>query len=70
MRHNRITPDVGFVGMIKGSERYIVIFDYQYLEQAKQATARWAFDPSLSLTKENATILMDAIRIAGEKMAG
>jgi hypothetical protein len=58
-----MTPEpINVVGLFKGAEHYIVLFDEASADQARIALGHWAENPELSLDWYDAAIMAQTIR--------
>lgn len=54
--------DVIATGIPKGDERYVVVYRERDVAQARRVLARWATDPSLSFTWQDAAKMSQQMR--------
>lgn len=66
---NRITPTdptIAISALVKGEERYIILYDDASRQEAIQQTGRWAGNPELSFSWYDAAYLARSIRKEGK----
>jgi len=58
-------PDIpSTLCLVRGAERYVLLFDYASRSEAMRTLGRWASNPELSFTWHNAAVMSNAIREA------
>ena len=57
--------DINVLALVKGSERYIFLFDDTQRAQALRTLGRYASDPELSFTWYDAAVLSQKVRQSG-----
>lgn len=67
---NRMEGDVNVLALVKGSERYILLFTDQYRGSAISHLGRMASDPELSFTWYDAAVLSQRLRRQEEACRG
>lgn len=59
--------DINVVAIVKGSERYVFLYDDASREQTLRTLGRYASDPELSFTWYDAAIASREIRAAAQQ---
>jgi len=62
-----VSEDINVVALVKGSERYIFLYDDGNRAQALRVLGRYASNPELSFTWYDAAILSQKIRRQGRE---
>lgn len=62
-----MSEDINVVALVKGSERYIFLYDDDNRSQALRILGRYASSPDLSFTWYDAAILSQKIRRQGRE---
>ena len=57
--------DINVLALVKGSERYIFLFDDNQRAEALRMLGRYASDPELSFTWYDAAVLSQKVRQSG-----
>jgi len=60
------TPDINVLGMVKGSERYVFLFDDNNRQETLRALGRYAANPDLSFTWYDAAVMSQKVRETNE----
>lgn len=63
---NRLDTDASLIALVKGSERYVIIFPDTRRADALRQLGRWAVEPELSFTWYDAATLSQRIRNQGD----
>jgi hypothetical protein len=68
MRRSRdVTQDINVLALVKGSERYIFLFDDEHRGEALRTLGRFASNPDLSFTWYDAAVLSQKIRQTADR---
>lgn len=59
-----MTQDINVLALVKGEERYVVLYDDARRSDALRLLGRWATDPQLSFDWFDAAALANKIRLA------
>ena len=62
-----MTQDINVLALVKGSERYIFLFDDSNRSEALRTLGRFASNPDLSFTWYDAAVLSQKIRQTAEQ---
>jgi hypothetical protein len=57
-----VTQDINVLALVKGSERYVFLFDDQNRSETLRTLGRYASNPELSFTWYDAAVLSQKIR--------
>jgi len=57
-----VSQDINVLALVKGSERYIFLFDDEHRAEALRTLGRYASNPELSFTWYDAAVLSQKIR--------
>jgi hypothetical protein len=57
-----VSQDINVLALVKGSERYIFLFDDQHRAETLRTLGRYASNPELSFTWYDAAVLSQKIR--------
>ena len=57
-----MTQDINVLALVKGSERYVFLFDDENRSETLRTLGRYASDPDLSFTWYDAAVLSQKIR--------
>ena len=57
-----MTQDINVLALVKGSERYVFLFDDKNRSETLRTLGRYASDPELSFTWYDAAVLSQKIR--------
>lgn len=60
--HPEGAEDINVLALVRGEERYILLFTDGQKTEALRTLGRWASDPELSFTWYNAAVLSQKIR--------
>jgi DNA transposition AAA+ family ATPase len=60
-------PDINVLALVKGSERYVILYDDASKAEALRQLARWASNPGLSLNWWDAAHMGKKIRKVNDK---
>jgi hypothetical protein len=64
-----VTQDINVLALVKGSERYIFLFDDEHKADALRQLGRFASNPELSFSWYDAAVLSQRIRQAAQPAA-
>lgn len=64
-----MTQDINVLALVKGTERYIFLFDDKNRSETLRTLGRFASNPELSFTWYDAAVLSQKIRQVGEQQA-
>ena len=64
-----MTQDINVLALVKGSERYLFLYDDAHRAETLRTLGRFASNPELSFTWYDAAILSQKIRQEGKKTA-
>ncbi len=72
MRHHEkerpaVPAEINVLALVKGSERYVFLFDDQSRSEALRQLGRYASNPELSFTWYDAAVLSQKIRLTAEE---
>ena len=68
MRRSRdVAQEINVLALVKGSERYIFLFDDEHRSDTLRTLGRFASNPELSFTWYDAAVLSQKIRQTAEK---
>ena len=59
--------DINVIALVKGSERYVFLFDDESREETLKALARHAANPELSFSWYDASVLGQKVRRSGTR---
>ncbi len=62
-----VAQDINVLALVKGSERYIFLFDDDHRSEALRTLGRFASNPELSFTWYDAAVLSQKIRQTGDR---
>jgi hypothetical protein len=62
-----VTQDINVLALVKGSERYIFLFDDEHKADALRQLGRFASNPELSFSWYDAAVLSQRIRQAAQQ---
>lgn len=62
-----VAQDINVLALVKGSERYIFLFDDEHRSDALRTLGRFASNPDLSFTWYDAAVLSQKIRQTAER---
>jgi len=62
-----VTQDINVLALVKGSERYIFLFDDERRSEALRQLGRFASNPELSFSWYDAAVLSQRIRQAAQE---
>jgi len=62
-----VAHDINVLALVKGSERYIFLFDDEHRSEALRTLGRFASNPELSFTWYDAAVLSQKIRQTAER---
>lgn len=62
--------DINMLALVKGGERYVLMFDDDHKAEALRTVGRWASSPELSFTWFDAAVLSQKIRSNDEGCKG
>ena len=62
-----VAQDINVLALVKGSERYIFLFDDDHRSDALRTLGRFASNPDLSFTWYDAAVLSQKIRQTAER---
>lgn len=65
-RATNVTQDINVLALVKGSERYIFLFDDSRRADTLRTLGRYASNPDLSFTWYDAAVLSQKVRQAGK----
>jgi hypothetical protein len=65
-----VTQDINVLALVKGSERYIFLFDDAHRAETLRMLGRYASNPDLSFTWYDAAVLSQKIRHVTRRVAG
>ena len=64
-----MTQDINVLALVKGSERYIFLYDDENRSEALRTLGRFASNPELSFTWYDAAVLSQKIRQTAQEAA-
>ena len=64
-----MTQEINVLALVKGSERYVFLYDDTSRAEALRVLGRFASNPELSFTWYDAAVLSQKIRQEGQKQA-
>ena len=64
-----MTQEINVLALVKGSERYVFLYDDTSRAEALRVLGRFASDPELSFTWYDAAVLSQKIRHESQKQA-
>ena len=64
-----MTKDINVLALVKGSERYVFLFDDDNRAEALRTLGRYASNPDLSFTWYDAAVLSQKIRQTADEAA-
>ena len=64
-----MSQDINVLALVKGSERYVFLYDDASLAETLRVLGRFASNPELSFTWYDAAVLSQKIRQDGQKRA-
>ncbi|MGQ9576079.1 MAG: hypothetical protein ACUVUC_12250 [Thermoguttaceae bacterium] len=64
-----MSQDINVLALVKGSERYVFLYDDASRAEALRVLGRFASNPELSFTWYDAAVLSQKIRQEGQKRA-
>lgn len=70
MPTNRITRDLNVSCLVKGAERYVLLYDDDNCANALRQLGRWANDKALNFSWYDAALMSKKIREARENCNG
>ena len=62
-----MTQDINVLALVKGSERYVFLFDDTQRAETLRALGRYASNPELSFTWYDAAVLSQKVRQVSQK---
>lgn len=65
-----VTQDINVLALVKGSERYIFLYDDDQRSETLRAFGRFASNPELSFTWYDAAVLSQKLRKEAQKVGG
>lgn len=65
-----MTQDINVLALVKGSERYVFLYDDSNRAETLRTLGRYASDPDLSFTWYDAAVLSQKVRQTGGQIAG
>ena len=65
-RHRSVTHDINVLALVKGEERYIVLYDDERKSEALRTLGRFASNPELSFSWYDAAVLSQRLRQTSE----
>lgn len=64
-----MSQDINVLALVKGSERYVFLYDDEHRAEALRTLGRYASNPELSFTWYDAAVLSQKIRQSSPKPA-
>jgi hypothetical protein len=64
-----VTQDINVLALVKGSERYVFLFDDSRRAETLRTLGRYASNPELSFTWYDAAVLSQKVRQTAEEVA-
>jgi hypothetical protein len=65
-----VTQDINVLALVKGSERYIFLYDDEQRSETLRTFGRYASNPDLSFTWYDAAVLSQKLRQEAQKTTG
>jgi hypothetical protein len=66
----RVSQDINVLALVKGSERYVFLYDDASRAEALRVLGRYASNPELSFSWYDAAVLSQKIRQTAQKASG